>query len=159
MPAVKLTWQPREGLKKLAQRLDNRGPLVRKCQNIMLAMVNTIHQRAGIPSWKISQRAKREGGRTGYMTGRMQRGWRPVPGRLRIENSVAYAPKFYYGQPAHTENVPAHYRRVRRGGRTAGMTMVRAHTKRAPAQVARPINWTPRYIGYVEEAILKHVIK
>jgi phage gpG-like protein len=151
---VRLTWVPKDGLKRLTKRLANRGPLVRNVQNLMLDMVNETHRHAGMPRWPESMRARREGGRTGYMTGRLQRGWHPDGSKPRIINRVTYAADFYYGHGHKMVTVPAHYRRTK-----SGMTTVRAHTKRKRPQPARPINWTRRYIRKAEEAILKHVLK
>jgi len=163
MATVRLRWEPKPAFGKLLRRVKNKQPLYRELCTLMIAMVNETHRHAGIPKWPVSKRARKEGGRTGYKTGRLQRGWRPVAGKARIENRVAYATDFYYGHGYRTVQVPASYRRVRRGSasrrRTAGMTMVKAHTKRERPQVARPIRWTKRYIGKAERKILEHVLK
>ena len=157
--AVTLTWEPRDGLNKLAKNLRARQILNRQLNQLMITMVNETHRHAGMPKWPVSKRAEREGSRTGYKTGRLQRGWRPVAGKAKIENRVAYAADFYYGHGPRTVTVPAHYRRLRRKGKTVGTTMMRPYQKRERAQPARPIRWTKRYIKKAEEKILQHVIK
>ena len=166
---VKLTWEPKAGLKKMLERVNNRRPLNRKLCTIMLALVNTTHRHAGEPRWKVSKRAEKEGGRTGYKHGHLQGAWRPVAGKARIENNKSYACDFYYGHGPRTVQVPASYRRIKRSVKLSGQkrkrkqhvatSMVKAHTKRERAQPARPIRWTRRYIGYAEEAVLKHILK
>ena len=154
MPGVRLRWEPKEGLNTMLTKVKNRRPLNRKLCAIMIAMANTAHGKGGDPRWPVSNRARQEGGRTGYMTGRLQRGWRPVAGKPRIENRTAYAVDFYHGHPARTVNVPAHARKTKKG-----FVGVKAHTRRERAQPGRPIRWTKRYIGYAETEILKHVLK
>lgn len=162
MATARLRWEPKPAFGKLLRRVKNRQKLNRQLCTLMIAMVNETHRHAGIPKWPVSGRARKEGGRTGYKTGRLQRGWRPETGKARIVNRVAYAVDFYYGHGHRTVQVPASYRRLRRGAgsrrRTAGTTMVKAHKKRERPQVARPIRWTRRYIKRAEKTVLKHVL-
>lgn len=162
MAGVSLTWTPKEGLQRMTRNLRARQVLNKRLCEVMIALVNETHGRAGIPPWKKSQRAIDDGGRTGYKSGDLQRAWQPVPGKSRIENRKSYAVDFYYGHGPRTVQAPASYRRLRRGGsrrRTVGTTMVKAHTRRECAQVGRPIRWTKPYIHKAEIKILQHVIK
>lgn len=163
MATVRLRWEPKPAFGKLLKRVKNKQALYHQLHLLMINMVNEAHGLGGIPKWKRSLRAIEEGSITGRKSGDLQRGWRPVSGKARIENRVSYAVDFYYGHGARTVQVPASYRRLRRGKgsrrRTAGMTMVKAHTKRERPQVARPIRWTKRYIKKAERKILEHVLK
>lgn len=163
---VKVKFSPKPLFAKLLKRVKNRQPLNRKIATIEIALVNETHRRSGIPAWKRSLRVKKEGGRTGYKTGRMQRGWRPVPGKMAVSNSV-YNGEFYLGRMAGTKYAPASYRRIRRsvklGGQrrkkkqTVGITRVKAHRRRVPAMKARPIRWTKSYLRKAGKTIALYV--
>jgi hypothetical protein len=148
MNSATITWTPSPNLKAAIERRRDKLPLYRELNLIMLAMAADAHSRGGAPPWKVSTRVELRGGVTGTLTGRLRRGWRPVAGEARITNRVPYARDFYYGHPRRLERVKAHTRRTK-SGRTA---KVRAHYRMAAAQVARPINWTARWIDKALDA-------
>ena len=152
--SIRIRFIPNPPLKNHLLKLKNNPPL-RQLEFVMKALANDTHMSEGLaPRWKRSQSAIRRGGLTGRNTGTLMNGWRPrsAPGIARLVNPTSYADDFYLGRPAGMKDVPAHQRKTKKG-----FVTVRAHKRRARAQIARPINWTPKYIKKVERVYLNSV--
>lgn len=153
-PSIQIRFIPDPPLKNQLLMLKKNPPL-RQLEFVMKALANDTHRSEGLmPRWKRSQSAIRRGGITGRNTGTLMSGWRPksTSGIARLVNPTSYAVDFYWGRPAGMKDVPAHQRKTKKG-----FVTVRAHTRRARAQVARPVNWTPKYIKKVEQVYLNAV--
>ncbi len=153
-PSIRIRFIPDPPLKNQLLMLKKNPPL-RQLEAVMMALKNETHRHAGLkPRWKQSRAAEARGGLTGRITGTLMNGWRPrsTSGIARLVNPTAYADDFYLGRPAGMKDVPAHQRKTKKG-----FVTVRAHRRRARAQVARPINWTRRYIEKVERVYLNAI--
>jgi len=152
--SIRIRFIPDPPLKNQLLKLKNNPPL-RQLEAVMLQLTQETHTSEGLaPRWKKSRAATRRGGLTGRDTGTLMNGWRPrsTNGVAKIVNPTAYALDFYEGHPSRTKNVPAHQRKTKKG-----FVTVRAHTRRERAQIARPINWMPKYIKKVEQVYLNSV--
>ena len=150
-PSIRIRFIPDPPLKNQLLMLKKNPPL-RQLEFVMMALKNETHRSEGLkPRWKRSQSAIRRGGLTGRNTGTLMSGWRPksASGIARLVNPTSYADDFYLGRPAGPKDVPAHQRKTKKG-----FVTVRAHTRRARAQVARSIEWTRRYIKKVARVYL-----
>ena len=178
MKHVSIRWEPAPPF----GWMNNTKPFKVKLATYLQRMVDEQHRKSGEPPWKPSQRfiaaawkyhraGKDEGakvGRTGHKTGRLWRGWKYRATEFGAEgvNRTPYAEDFYYGHPRRRVFVPASYRRIRRTAKlhgqkrarkqTVAISMVKGHYTTEPAQVARPITFTPRYVRFFEGLMAKY---
>jgi len=153
-PSIRIRFYPDPPLKNQLLMLRKNPPL-RQLEAVMMALKNDTHRSEGLkPRWKKSMSAQRRGGLTGRNTGTLMNGWRPrsASGIARLVNPTSYAVDFYWGRSAGMRDVPAHQRKTKKG-----FVTVRAHRRRARAQIARPIEWTRRYIKKVERVYLNAI--
>ena len=156
---VTIKWDPDPPLSKQLARLKRPRSLFRSYEGIMMALKNAYHNKEGLApnKWKKSEAARKRDGKTGWDDHNLMPSWKrgSTSKTAKIFTPVSYAVDFYKGHPARQKVVPAHQRRLKSGKYTG----VRAHTRREPAQPARDIVWTNKYMKKAIAVTGKFILK